>query len=528
MFPAESSTFDFPLYLSLAGVVGGRGIEGVIWDKVNSGLDSGSKIYNAHSQDLMRKEYMGEVAIPSLDWFNGADVKLWSEDLPASPYLPVSLPRSPQLVDRRLVSTRRKHSVSGTVSFRIGFLPPKDTANSEDALKKLRRIYSVFAENAGVGKGLVGVLGVPAVRQRSYTPRQRPAIKHRLLPVRTRTRKPASIKLTVQTEGIGTVKLRRDSDVPATRKKSRSPFAMLRSSAHVAASPIAAGHKTVPLSGEPDERDDDSDDSDDIADDGLSSSSDEEYEDAQDETGFRDSPSDIEALNDQMYNTTVAVPGPKPSDAPKTAGLAVPPKTRTPSRQSSLPTRAEGYFDMPSHKSSGDSATLSDTPGYTPAVTPGGKRKIFKRSKSKQPKTKSSKKDFNFNADSGKEVLGIVIMEIKGAEDLPKLKSCESAACDQYQAHCTALRVTFDMDPFVVVSFGKKVFRTRVIRHSLNPTWDEKLLFHVRKHEKTYTTQFTVLDWDKVGEKIHQEAKMLTCRSPATTWLATARCRSAS
>jgi len=61
-----------------------------------------------------------------------------------------------------------------------------------------------------------------------------------------------------------------------------------------------------------------------------------------------------------------------------------------------------------------------------------------------------------------------------------------------------ALRVTFDMDPFVVVSFGKKVFRTRVIRHSLNPTWDEKLLFHVRRHEKSYITQFTVLDWDKV------------------------------
>ena len=55
------------------------------------------------------------------------------------------------------------------------------------------------------------------------------------------------------------------------------------------------------------------------------------------------------------------------------------------------------------------------------------------------------------------------------------------------------------MDPFVVISFGKKVFRTRVIRHSLNPTWDEKLLFHVRRHEAAYTTQFTVLDWDKVS-----------------------------
>ena len=54
------------------------------------------------------------------------------------------------------------------------------------------------------------------------------------------------------------------------------------------------------------------------------------------------------------------------------------------------------------------------------------------------------------------------------------------------------------MDPFVVISFGKKVFRTRVIRHSLNPTWDEKLLFHVRKNENTFVVQFTVLDWDQV------------------------------
>lgn len=40
------------------------------------------------------------------------------------------------------------------------------------------------------------------------------------------------------------------------------------------------------------------------------------------------------------------------------------------------------------------------------------------------------------------------------------------------------------MDPFVVVSFGKKIFRTRVIRHELNPQWDEKLLFHCKKYER--------------------------------------------
>jgi phosphatidylserine decarboxylase len=59
------------------------------------------------------------------------------------------------------------------------------------------------------------------------------------------------------------------------------------------------------------------------------------------------------------------------------------------------------------------------------------------------------------------------------------------------------------MDPFVVVSFGKKVFRTRVIRHSLNPVWDEKLLFHVRKYERSFRVQLTVLDWDKLSSNDH-------------------------
>ena len=59
------------------------------------------------------------------------------------------------------------------------------------------------------------------------------------------------------------------------------------------------------------------------------------------------------------------------------------------------------------------------------------------------------------------------------------------------------------MDPFVVISFGKKVFRTRVIRHSLNPVWDEKLYFHVRRYEANFKLQLSVLDWDKLSSNDH-------------------------
>ncbi|CAK5268726.1 unnamed protein product [Mycena citricolor] len=87
-------------------------------------------------------------------------------------------------------------------------------------------------------------------------------------------------------------------------------------------------------------------------------------------------------------------------------------------------------------------------------------------------------------SESPSDIVGIVMLEIVKAEDLPRLKNMT--------------RTSFDMDPFVVISFGKKVFRTRVIRHSLNPVWDEKLLFHVRRYEIGYEVRLTVLDWDKL------------------------------
>ena len=64
-------------------------------------------------------------------------------------------------------------------------------------------------------------------------------------------------------------------------------------------------------------------------------------------------------------------------------------------------------------------------------------------------------------------------------------------------------RTGWDMDPFIVISFGKKVFRTRVVRHSLNPVWDEKLLFHVRPYEASFKVQLTLLDWDKLTSNDH-------------------------
>lgn len=60
-------------------------------------------------------------------------------------------------------------------------------------------------------------------------------------------------------------------------------------------------------------------------------------------------------------------------------------------------------------------------------------------------------------------------------------------------------RTSFDMDPFVVVSLGRKTYRTRVIRHNLNPVYDEKMIFHVMRHEQQYQLNFSVIDRDKLS-----------------------------
>ncbi|KAI8333672.1 phosphatidylserine decarboxylase-domain-containing protein [Chlamydoabsidia padenii] len=81
------------------------------------------------------------------------------------------------------------------------------------------------------------------------------------------------------------------------------------------------------------------------------------------------------------------------------------------------------------------------------------------------------------------DVVGIMFMEICHANDLPPEKN--------------VTRTSFDMDPFVIVTFGTSTFRTRSIRHKLNPVWNEKLFFHVRHHESKYKLKFAIYDKDK-------------------------------
>lgn len=55
------------------------------------------------------------------------------------------------------------------------------------------------------------------------------------------------------------------------------------------------------------------------------------------------------------------------------------------------------------------------------------------------------------------------------------------------------------MDPFVVASLGRRTYRTRVVRHNLNPVFEEKMVFQVMRHEQNYSLSFSVVDRDKLS-----------------------------
>ena len=85
------------------------------------------------------------------------------------------------------------------------------------------------------------------------------------------------------------------------------------------------------------------------------------------------------------------------------------------------------------------------------------------------------------NGDS--DLVGIIFLEICKITDLPP------------ESNLT--RTSFDMDPFVVASLGKKTYRTKRVRHNLNPVFNEKMIFQVQAHEQSYSFAFTVIDHDK-------------------------------
>ena len=135
-------------------------------------------------------------------------------------------------------------------------------------------------------------------------------------------------------------------------------------------------------------------------------------------------------------------------------------------------------------------------PGKAEAKAEKRKRKL----RIKRLKKKAKARAYEFTG--GTDVVGIVFLEIGKITDLPPERNSTFLSSTSNRSLLIAITVTktgFDMDPFVVASLGRKTYRTRVIRHNLNPVFDEKMVFQVMRHEQNYSMSFSIVDRDKLS-----------------------------
>jgi phosphatidylserine decarboxylase len=181
----------------------------------------------------------------------------------------------------------------------------------------------------------------------------------------------------------------------------------------------------------------------------------------------------IHAASADSPSLTVT-PGATPMLAPtksNSSGNAPPPLRRTQTDKTDLDDDEDDYEVF-------DDETPEDDDPSKPETAEKRKRRL--RIKGLKRRKRNNPYEFS---NGGSDVVGIVYLEICNIKDLPP------------ESNLT--RTSFDMDPFVVASLGKKTYRTKVVRHNLNPTFNEKMLFHVQGHEQQYSFLFTVIDRDK-------------------------------
>ncbi|GMM44836.1 phosphatidylserine decarboxylase 2 [Pichia kluyveri] len=78
---------------------------------------------------------------------------------------------------------------------------------------------------------------------------------------------------------------------------------------------------------------------------------------------------------------------------------------------------------------------------------------------------------------------GFLILQIESATGLPPFRN--------------TTHLGYDMDPFVVVSFSKQIFKTSVCRHALNPSWKNQLInLRISKYSFNFKLKLSVYDFD--------------------------------
>ncbi|KJA25211.1 hypothetical protein HYPSUDRAFT_214202 [Hypholoma sublateritium FD-334 SS-4] len=382
-YAAKDATFEFPIYLSLADRLGV--IELVAWDK-----------------DILKKDYLGEVAVPLEHWFNGRD---FGFDHPRN---------APFTLD--LVSTHAGTPNAGKITIKLGFA----TTSSHNVLE-FDEIYREL-----VKRSCPSLISAPP------------------------------------TEGVGTVRSTSAAGVSQQLQDDGGLSSDSDDSDNDDVEFVEASDTTPPTSG------------------GLSVPSSRAASRSPKPLLDLHVPPEAERGVQSSAGTTDAVALTTPvSINTNTGGIAA----RQPYPAHLLP---EMHILTSSPATPTPSSSLATNGEETPYPAAGIALPL---PASASPLSLGWRRKSDFESNDENDIVGIVKLEIQSADDLPRLANM--------------MHTGWDMDPFVVVSFGKKIFRTRVIRHSRSPIWDEKLLFHVRRYETAFRIQLTVLDWDKLSSNDH-------------------------
>lgn len=86
--------------------------------------------------------------------------------------------------------------------------------------------------------------------------------------------------------------------------------------------------------------------------------------------------------------------------------------------------------------------------------------------------------------DEIKSVIGVLELDVLRCTNLPS---------DNPKS------LTFDCDPFVIVMFSTHTYKTRIIKHSQNPTFNERILLPIMAGDKQFPIRFSVYDYDRLS-----------------------------
>ncbi|CCK70624.1 phosphatidylserine decarboxylase 2 KNAG_0E03670 [Huiozyma naganishii CBS 8797] len=89
----------------------------------------------------------------------------------------------------------------------------------------------------------------------------------------------------------------------------------------------------------------------------------------------------------------------------------------------------------------------------------------------------------SFKVSKRQHSLGVVFIELQSIRNLPILKNKIS-------------RRKYDMDPFIITTFGRRVFKSSFKKHTLNPIYNECLAFELFEKESHFSLHFKIMDKD--------------------------------